>query len=111
MRRTREEKQAIVCTPTTGCVEGDMLGQILIWVERQNRPYSHKLHRKQLKKYSFLSRSEVASMIASRKSPSLLRRAIEWFKTPLRKLKALEDKAEQSRPKYLSGLRKNKRNG
>lgn len=45
------------------------------------------------------------------RSPSVFKRALEWFKTPLRKLKALEDKAEQSRPKYLSGLRKNKRNG
>ena len=111
MRRTREEKQAIVCTPTTGCVEGDMLGQILIWVERQNRPYSHKLHRKQLKKYSFLSRSEVASMIASRKSPSLLKRAFEWFKRPLRRFKVWENNKLESTPKYLSGVRKQKRNG
>ena len=108
--RDKQLKQ-IVSNHTTGVAEADMLGQVLLWVERQNRPYSHQLHRKQLKKYSFLSRSEVAKLIASRQSPSLLRRAIEWFKTPLRKLKALEDKAEQSRPKYLSGLRKNKRNG
>ena len=108
--RDKQLKQ-IVSNHTTGVAEADMLGQVLLWVERQNRPYTHKLHRKQLKKYSFLSRSEVAKLIASRQSPSLLRRAIEWFKTPLRKLKALEDKAEQSRPKYLSGLRKNKRNG
>jgi len=107
----RDKQLKRVINHTTGVAEADMLGQILIWVERQNRPYSHQLHRKQLKKYSFLSRSEVAKLIASRQSPSLLRRAIEWFKTPLRKLKALEDKAEQSRPKYLSGLRKNKRNG
>ena len=108
--RNKKLKQ-VVSNHTTGVAEADMLGQILIWVERQNRPYSHQLHRKQLKKYSFLSKSEVAKLIAKRQSPSLLRRAFEWFKTPLRKLKALEDKAEQSRPKYLSGLRNNKRNG
>ena len=107
--RDKQLKQVI--SHTTGNAEADMLGNILLFVERQNRPYSHKLHRKQLKKYSFLSRSEVAKLIASRQSPSLLRRAFEWFKTPLRKLKALEDKAEQSRPKYLSGLRKMKVNG
>ena len=107
----RDKQLKHVISHTTGVAEADMLGQILIWVERQNRPYSHKLHRKQLKKYSFLSRSEVAKLIATRQSPSVFRRALEWFKTPLRKLKALEDKAEQSRPKYLSGLRKNKRNG
>ena len=109
MRDKQLNKQVI--SHTTGNAEADMLGNILLFVERQNRPYSHQLHRKQLKKYSFLSRSEVAKLIATRQSPSLLRRAFEWFKTPLRKLKALEDKAEQSRPKYLSGLRKNKRNG
>ena len=108
--RDKQLKQ-IVSNHTTGVAEADMLGQVLLWVERTNRPYSHQLHRKQLKKYSFLSRSEVAKLIATRKSPSVFRRALEWFKTPLRKLKALEDKAEQSRPKYLSGLRKNKRNG
>ena len=108
--RDKQLKQ-IVSNHTTGVAEADMLGQVLLWVERQNRPYSHQLHRKQLKKYSFLSRSEVAKLIATRQSPSVFRRALEWFKTPLRKLKALEDKAEQSRPKYLSGLRKNKRNG
>jgi len=111
--RDKKLKQ-IVSNHTTGVAEADMLGQVLLWVERQNRPYSHKLHRKQLKKYSFLSRSEVAKMIAyggGSRSPSVFKRALEWFKTPLRKLKALEDKAEQSRPKYLSGLRKNKRNG
>ena len=109
MRDKQLNKQVI--SHHTGNAEADMLGNILLFVERQNRPYSHKLHRKQLKKYSFLSRSEVAKLIATRQSPSVLKRAIEWFKTPLRKLKALEDKAEQSRPKYLSGLRKNKRNG
>ena len=100
MRRTREEKQAIVCTPTTGCVEGDMLGQILIWVERQNRPYSHKLHRKQLKKYSFLSRSEVAKLIQSRTQTSLLRRFC-----------ALPGKGYRMVRGYISSMRKNKRNG
>ena len=111
MRKTREEKQAIVCTPTTGCVEGDMLGQILIWVERKNRPYPHKIHSNKLKGYTFLSRSEVASMIASRKSPSLLKRAFEWFKRPLRRFKALENNKLESTPKYLQGVRKQKRNG
>ena len=61
--RDKQLKQ-VVSNHTTGVAEADMLGQILIWVERINRPYSHKLHRKQLKKYSFLSRSEVAKLIA-----------------------------------------------
>ena len=107
----RDKQLKHVISHTTGVAEADMLGQVLLWVERQNRPYSHKIHRKQLKKYSFLSRSEVASMIASRQSPSVFRRAIEWFKRPLRKLKVWENKKLESTPKYLSGVRKQKRNG
>jgi len=108
--RDKQLKQ-IVSNHTTGVAEADMLGQVLLWVERQNRPYSHQLHRKQLKKYSFLSRSEVASMIASRKSPSLLKRAFEWFKRPLRRFKAWENNKLEGTPKYLQGVRKQKRNG
>jgi hypothetical protein len=108
--RDKQLKQ-IVSNHTTGVAEADMLGQILIWVERQNRPYSHQLHRKQLKKYSFLSKSEVAKLIASRQSPSLLRRTIEWVKTSLRRFKSIPGKGKDDTPKYLSGLRKNKRNG
>ena len=111
MSRMREKKQAIVCTTATGCVEGDMLGQILIWAERKNRPYPHKIHSNKLKGYTFLSRSEVAKLIATRQSPSLLRRAIEWFKRPLRRFKVWENNKLESTPKYLSGVRKQKRNG
>ena len=108
--RNKQLKQ-IVCTTGTGNAEADMLGSILIWVERQNRPYAHKLHRKQLKKYSFLSKSEVAKLIASRQSPSLLRRAFEWVKTSLRRFKSISGKGKDDTPTYLSGVRKNKRNG
>jgi len=108
MRVNKTEK---IVRVSTGHAEADMLGQVLLWVERQNRPYSHKIHRKQLKKYSFLSRSEVASMIASRQSPSVFRRAIEWFKLPLRRFKVWENKKLESTPKYLSGVRKKKVNG
>ena len=108
--RDKQLKQ-IVSNHTTGVAEADMLGQVLLWVERQNRPYSHQLHRKQLKKYSFLSRSEVAKLIASRQSPSLLRRAIEWFKRPLRRFKVWENNKLESTPKYLQGVRKQNRNG
>ena len=108
--RDKQLKQ-VVSNHTTGVAEADMLGQILIWVERQNRPYSHQLHRKQLKKYSFLSKSEVAKLIAKRKSPSLLRRAFEWFKRPLRRFKVWENNKLECTPKYLQGVRKQKRNG
>jgi len=107
--RNKQLKQVI--SHTTGVAEADMLGNILLFVERKNRPYTHKLHRKQLKKYSFLSRSEVAKLIAKRKSPSVFRRAIEWFKRPLRRFKVWENNKLESTPKYLQGVRKQKRNG
>ena len=107
--RDKQLKQ-VVCNHTTGNAEADMLGNILIWVERQNRPFSTKLHRQQLGKYSFLSRKEVALLIAQRRTPSVFRRVLEWFKKPLRKIKALEDKKESQRVKYLSGVRKKRVN-
>ena len=100
MSRMREKKQAIVCTTATGCVEGDMLGQILIWVERKNRPYPHKIHSNKLKGYTFLSRSEVAKLIQSRTQTSLLRRFC-----------ALPGKGYRMVRGYISSMRKNKRNG
>ena len=108
----KKQQQTHVRTITTGHVEADMLGQVYIWLaERKNRGLTQRPHRKKLKGYTFMSRSEVASMIASRQSPSLLRRAIEWFKLPLRRFKAWENNKLESTPKYLQGVRKQKRNG
>ena len=100
-------KECVVVQPNTG-TEADMLGQVLLWVERQNRPYSHKIHSKKppkgLKGYSFMSRSEVAKMIRSGTQTSLLGRA--W-----RRIKSFMDKKDAEVPKYLQGVRKQKRNG
>ena len=103
----RDKQLKHVISHTTGVAEADMLGQVLIWVERQNRPYTHKIHRKQLKKYSFLSRSEVAKMIAyggGSRSPSVLKRG-------LRRICALPGKGYRIVRGYISSLRKQKRNG
>lgn len=99
MRNMREKKQAIVSTTATGCVEGDMLGQILIWVERKNRPYPHKIHSKKLKGYTFLSRSEVAKLIQSGTQTA-----------PLRRICALPGKGWSKLRGYISSLRKKKVN-
>ena len=108
----KKQQQDYVRPITTGHVEADMLGQCYIWLsERPNRPYSSKYHRQQLKKYSFLSRREVALLIATRGQPSVFRRAFEWFKWPLRKFKALQDKKDAGVPRYLQGVRNKKRNG
>ena len=96
----REDKQAIVCTPTTGCVEGDMLGSILIWVERQNRPPSHRFHRKKPVRMSNISKLRVAVKKTWRALNEILRRG-----------KSMPGKGKDDTPKYLSGVRKQKRNG
>ena len=96
----REKKQAIVSTPTTGSVEGDMLGSILIWVERQNRPVPHGYHRKRTVRMSTKSKLRVA-----------VKRTWRYLNEILRKWKTIPGKGKDDTPKYLSGVRKQKRNG
>ena len=87
-----------VRTTTTGYIEADMLGQTLTIAEeirgKQNmpqRPHRNGMIKRKLKK------------------------VLKWFQTAptacLRSLKAWQDKKDADVPKYLSGLRKNKRNG
>ena len=117
--RKKKQQEMPVRPITTGHVEADMLGQVYLWIsERQNRGLSQRPHRNKLKGYSFLSRSEVAKMIKSRKqniSESYIRGVFKWLLTAptacLRSLKAWQDKKDANVPKYLSGLRKDKRNG
>ena len=64
MRANKTEKHVRVAS--TGHAEGDMLGQVLLWIDkRQNSKLSQRPHRKKLKGYTFMSRSEVARMIQS----------------------------------------------
>ena len=87
-----------VRTITTGHVEADMLGHCMVIAEemsnKQNKP--QRPHRKDMKE-------------------SKLKKVLKWFQTAptacLRSLKAWQDKKDANVPKYLSGLRKNKRNG
>ena len=87
-----------VRTTTTGYIEADMLGQTLTIAEeirgKQNmpqRPHRNGMIKRKLKK------------------------VLKWFQTAptacLRSLKAWQDKKDADVPKYLSGLRRNKRNG
>ena len=86
---------------TTGHIEGDMLGQVFLWLsERQNRKYAQRPHR---------------TYKRVRQPESIFRKALECIQTAptalLRKFQAWQDKKDASTPKYLSGLRRNKRNG
>ena len=87
-----------VRTTTTGYIEADMLGHTLNIAEemsaKQRSP--QRPHRNGMKE-------------------SKLKKVLKWFQTAptacLRSLKAWQDKKDANVPKYLSGLRRNKRNG
>ena len=72
--RDKQLKQVI--SHTTGVAEADMLGNILIWVERSNRPPSHRFHRKRTVKLSTKSKLRVAVKKSWRYSNELLRRIL-----------------------------------
>ena len=106
MRKNNNKRP--VRTFTTGHIEGDMLGQVYLWLsERANRRYPQRPHRtyKRVRKLN----------ISERYIRAWYRAAIEWSQTAptalLRKFQAWQDKKDASTPKYLSGLRKDKRNG
>jgi len=63
MRKKQTER---IVRVSTGHAEADMLGQVYMYLaERTNRGLSQRPHRKKLKGYTFMSRSEVARMIQS----------------------------------------------
>ena len=96
-----KKQQDYVRPITTGHVEADMLGQVYLWVsERTNRLNAQRFHRKTYKK---------------RQPKSIFRVAVECIQTApsacWRRLKAWQGKKNADVPKYLHGLRKQKRNG
>ena len=100
----KKQQQTHVRTITTGHVEADMLGQVYLWVsERQNRLKAQRPH-KTYKRTRKLNISE-----------RYIRAAFKWLLTAptacWRRLKAWQDKKDADVPKYLHGLRKDKRNG
>ena len=97
--RDKQLKQ-IVSNHTTGVAEADMLGNILIWIERTNRPNPHGFHRKRTVRMTTKSKLRVAVKKSWRALNEILRR-----------FKSIPGKGKDDTPKYLSGLRKNKRNG
>ena len=101
----RNNNKGNVRTITAGYIEGDMLGQVYLWLsERTNRRYPQRPHRTYKRRPSPESKVRV-----------WFRAAIECIQTAptacLRRLKAWQDKKDASVPRYLQGVRKNKRNG
>ena len=79
---------------TTGHIEGDMLGQVYLWLsERTNRKYAQRPHRTYKRRPSPESKVRV-----------FFRAAIEWSQTaPTACLRSIRDR--------ISKMRKQKRNG
>ena len=101
----KNNNKGIVRTFTTGHIEGDMLGQVYLWLsERTNRVYPQRPHRTYQRRPSPESKVRV-----------FFRATIECIQTAptacLRSLKAWQDKKDAQVPRYLSGVRKDKRNG
>ena len=96
--RDKQLKQVI--SHTTGVAEADMLGNILLFVERSNRPGPQGFHRKRTVRMTTKSKLRVAVKKSWRALNEILRR-----------FKSIPGKGKDDTPKYLSGLRKNKRNG
>ena len=71
--RDKQLKQ-IVCNHTTGVTEADMLGNILLFVERTNRPGPHGYHRKRTVRMSNISKLRVVVKRTWRYSNELVRR-------------------------------------
>ena len=90
---------------TTGHIEGDMLGQVYLWLsERTNRVYPQRPHK------TYKRRKQPESKVRV-----FFRAAIKSIQTAptacWRTLKAWQDKKDAQVPRYLSGVRKDKRNG
>ena len=96
--RDKQLKQVI--NHTTGVAEADMLGNILLFVERSNRPGPQGFHRKKTVRMSIKSKLRVAVKKSWRALNEILRR-----------FKSIPGKGKDGTPKYLSGVRKQKRNG
>ena len=92
MRRNNNKDN--VRTITTGHIEGDMLGQVFLWLsERQNSRYAQRPHRTYKRRPSPESKVRV-----------FFRAAIEWSQTaPTACLRSIRDR--------ISKMRKQKRNG
>ena len=106
--RYKQLKQ-VVCNHTTGHAEADMLGNVLIWVERLNRPHPHMIHRKRTVKMSNKSKLRVAVKRTWRYLKEKFKSLGQTW-TSLRNWKTIPGKGKDDTPKYLSGVRKKRVN-
>ena len=95
--RDKQLKQVI--SHTTGVAEADMLGNILLFVERSNRHGTHGFHRKRTVRMSTQSKLRV-----------VIKRLWRYLNEILRRGKTIPGKGKDDTPKYLSGVRKKRVN-
>ena len=100
MSRMRDKQLKQVINHTTGVAEADMLGNILLFVERSNRHGTHGFHRKRTVRMSNMSKLRV-----------VVKRTWRYSNEILRRLYALPGKGYQRVRECISSMRKNKRNG
>ena len=96
----RDKQLKHVINHTTGVAEADMLGNILLFVERSNRPGPQGFHRKKTVRMSNKSKLRVVVKRSWRYSNELLRRIL-----------SIPGKALVMVRRGISSMRKNKRNG
>jgi hypothetical protein len=106
--RDKQLKQ-VVCNHTTGVAEADMLGNILLFVERTNRPGPHGYHRKRTVRMSTQSKLRVAVKRTWRYLNEKFKSLGQTW-TSLRRGKSILGKGKNDTPKYLSGVRKKRVN-
>jgi len=107
----RKQQQTHVRTITTGHVEADMLGKVYLWVsERSNRKYPQRPHRTYKRKVPPKSIFQVVTEW-SLTAPTACWRSIKFANKYGRRLATQWTQSKSKTPKYLSGVRKQKRNG
>ena len=99
-----------VRTITTGHIEGDMLGQVFLWLsERQNSRYAQRPHRtyKRVRQPESIFRKVIECI---QTAPTACWRSIKFANKYGRRLATQWTQSKDRVPKYLSGVRKDKRN-
>ena len=99
-----------VRTITTGHIEGDMLGQVIFWLsERKNSKYAQRPHRtyKRVRQPESIFRKVIECI---QTAPTACWRSIKYANKYGRRLATQWTQSKDRVPKYLSGVRKDKRN-
>ena len=106
----KNNNKGIVRTITTGHIEADMLGQVYMYLaERKNRGLSQRPHRtyKRVRQPESIFRKVIEYI---QTAPTACWRSIKFANKYGRRLATQWTQSKDRVPKYLSGVRKDKRN-